>query len=109
MCLWGEGSLAPQGVSLVRKGAFMGPFNEGELEWERWVDVIPPHARLFWWSQFPSMLQMLQALTGDDIMTNLRLVMLGIRTKAHPKRWWWRTLVAFPRKKVPIGSSHYPP
>lgn len=102
---WGQVSTAPMDskLSLLWKGVD----TDGKVEeWERWVDVTSPHARLVWRSQFPDILQkcIRYTFTKQDILDNLQSVMVGVRRKKYPVVWATRDSLQL-GGKVPLISS----
>ena len=86
------------GLALRRKGV---PLLLGcpSPEWENWVDISSPHARMVWRSQFPSLLQksIWFALTPGNIRDDLRSLFWGVGIKGYPPKWWMGWLKRFLR------------
>ena len=97
----GEGALCVElsRLSLRNKGVRQ-MLGAASPEWENWVDVASPHAKMVWRSQFPSLLQkcIWYALTPDDIGSHLRSLFRGLGVKGYPPEWWRGTLKKFHQK-----------
>ena len=97
---WGEGSITvpldQKAFSLTRKGVAYGLSSESP-EWDRWIDLSSPNARLVWRSHFPALLRksLWYALTPRDICLNLRSILWGIGVKNYPRAWWLPPLKRF--------------
>ena len=61
-----------------------------EVEWNRWVHPRPPNARLVWQSLLPAIsVQCLWfAWDLEDVLLNLRSMVLGLVCREVPVLWW---------------------
>ena len=98
--VWVEGCSSNTGdrLSLHQKGFTLVLDALSLVEWNKWLIFSPPHARLVWCSQFPSLLlnSLWYALRPSDIWDTLRSLMWGgVGYKYYPRRWWLPFLKMF--------------